>query len=138
MSFPFIGNFDRYDWDMRLNSEIPMSLNIKTGANQAELDLGTLRLTALKVETGASQTRVTLPAHGRLNANFSLGAASLTILVPEGVAARLRVSQGVSSVFVNESRFPRAGGVYQSADFATAVDAVDISVEAGAAEIRVQ
>ena len=137
-SFPFLSNFERYDWDLRLNSDIPISLRLETGAAKADLDLSTLRLTALKLNTGASETRVTLPAHGRLPANFELGAASLMIIVPEGVAARVRVSQGVSNVVVNETRFPRVGGVYQSPEFASALDAVDITVEAGAAEVRVQ
>jgi hypothetical protein len=138
ISFPFFGNFERYDWDVRLNSDIPISLRLDTGAAKADLDLSTLRLTALKLSTGASETRVTLPAHGRLPANFELGAASLMIIVPEGVAARVQVSQGVSSVIVNETRFPKVGGVYQSPEFASAPDAVDITVEAGAAEVRVQ
>lgn len=136
-SFPFFGGWDRYDWDLRLSSEIPMTLSLKTGADKADADLGSLRLTGLKVETGASQTRITLPRIGRLNADFNLGAASLTINVPEGVAARVRVSQGVSTVRVNTSRFPRTGDVYQSPDFATAANAVDIKLEAGAADISV-
>ena len=137
-SFPFFGEFDRYNWDMRLNPEIPMTLRLKTGADNADVDLSALRVTGLKLETGASKTDITLPRSGRLAGDFSLGAASLTIIVPDGVAARVRVSQGVSNVSVNQSRFPRAGDVYQSMDFESAANAVDIRVDAGAADVKVQ
>jgi hypothetical protein len=137
-SFPFFfGNWERYDWDMRLNSRIPMALKLEMGANKTEADLHDLRLTSLKVETGASDTRIRLPAQGRFHADFSLGAASLTLTVPEGVAARIRVTTGVSGVSVNPSRFPRMGEYYQSPDYDTAPNAIDMKIEAGAAEIKV-
>jgi hypothetical protein len=125
------------DWDLRLNSEIPMALNLQTGADQARVDLSSIRVTELKVSTGASQTDITLPGRGRSRAEFGLGAASLTIRVPAGVAARIRVSQGVSDVKIDQARFPRTGGGYQSSDYETAENAVDVKIEAGAAEIRV-
>ena len=137
-SFPFFfGNWDRFDWDMRLNAEIPMDLVLQMGANKTEADLKDLRLTSLKVETGASDTRVRLPAQGRLRADFSLGAASLKLTVPEGVAARIRASTGAASVSVDTSRFPRMGDGYQSPDFETAPNAIDIKIEAGAADIKI-
>jgi hypothetical protein len=137
-TFPMFGNFDRLDWDVRFNQEIPLALNLQTGADKADVDLRDLKVTSLKVETGASQTNITLPAHGRLRADFELGAASLRLNVPEGVSARIRVSQGVSDVKIDQARFPRSGDVYQSPDFDSAANAVEMKIEAGAAEIRVQ
>ncbi len=135
---PFFGGFERVDWDVRFNPEIPLALNLQTGAGKSDADLRDLKLTSLKVETGASQTNITLPARGRLRADFELGAASLRLTVPEGVSARIRVSQGVSDVKVDQARFPRSGDFYQSPDFETAVNAVEMKIDAGAAEIRVQ
>lgn len=137
-SFMFIPHFDGYDWDLRLNSEIPMALTMQMGANKADVDLSSMRVTDLKVETGASQASFTLPSRGRVRADFSLGAASLTVNVPAGVAARIRASHGVSDVKVDQNRFPRTGEYYQSPDFETAENAAEIKIEAGAAEIRIQ
>jgi hypothetical protein len=137
-SFMVFPRFDRHDWDVRLNSEIPMSLYLQMGANKSDIDLRNIKISSLHVETGASQTEVTLPARGRLRADFSMGAASLAILIPEGMAARIRISQGVSSVNVNEARFPRSGDHYQSRDYETAENSAEIKIEAGAAEIKIQ
>lgn len=136
--FMFGPRFERYDWDLRLNPTIPMTLTLQIGADKAVVDLKDLQVTDLKVETGASQTEITLPARGRSRAKFNLGAASLTIRVPEGVAARIQASHGASDLKIDQSRFPRSGEYYQSPDYETAQNAAEIRIEAGAAEIRVQ
>ncbi len=136
--FNFFNSFERYDWDVRFNSAIPLEMKLSMGADNASVDLRDLQVTRLKLETGASQTKVYLPARGRLSADFDLGAASLEISVPDGVAARIRISQGVSSVSVDESRFPRIGGIYKSPDFDNAANSVDVIIDAGAANIKVK
>ncbi|MEW6242060.1 MAG: hypothetical protein AB1564_14745 [Chloroflexota bacterium] len=127
----------RYDWDVEFNMNVPMKLSMETGADESDVDLSGLQLTDFKLETGASNTTVTLPARGRLHADFDLGAASLTVIVPAGVAARIRVDSGVSDVKI-DSRFLRVGGVYQSPDYETAANAVDMDIDAGAAQITVR
>jgi hypothetical protein len=59
------------------------------------------------------------------------------VIVPQGVAARIRIDTGVSDVKV-DSRFPRVGNVYQSPDYESAANAVDMDIDAGAAQIAVR
>jgi hypothetical protein len=138
MDFPFFGPRVRLDWDVALNPDVPLALSIEAGANKSDVDLHELNVTDLKVETGASETKVTLPSHGRLHADFDLGAASLEIVVPEGVSARIRASVGAADLKIAESRFPHTGNIYQSPDFDSATNAVDMTIDAGAAQIRVR
>jgi hypothetical protein len=60
----------------------------------------------------------------------------MDVTVPDGVAARIRVDQGISEVRV-DPRFPLVGGVYKSPDYETAANAVDLDIDAGAASIRI-
>jgi len=137
VDFPFFGPRVQIDWDVALNADVPLALTLSTGANKSEIDLRDLNVTDLKLETGASDTRLTLPSRGRLRADFDLGAASLNLTVPEGVSARIRASVGAADLKVDTARFPPSGGVYQSPDFDTAVNAVDMTIDAGAASIKV-
>ena len=137
MDFPFFGPRVQLDWDVALNPQIPTALTLNVGANKAMLDLSDLSLTDLKLETGASETRVTLPAIGRYRADFDLGAASLNVIVPDGLSARIHVSVGMAGVSVDETRFPRNGNYYQSPDYDSAANAVDMTIDAGAASIKV-
>jgi hypothetical protein len=138
MDFPFFGPRTQLDWDVALNAEIPTALTLNVGANKAMLDLRDMHITDLKFETGASETRITLPSRGRFTADLDLGAASLEITIPDGLSARIRASLGAVEMKVDESRFPRNGSYYQSPNFESATNAVDMTIDAGAASIKVK
>lgn len=126
------------DWSVSLTRTIPLALDVHAGANQANLDLSDLTITELRVNTGASDTTVAMPAAGRTMAFVACGAASVRIRIPDGTAARIVVRAGLMSTKVDESRFPRAGNGFESRDFATAPDRVDLQVEGGAASLEVR
>ncbi|MDZ4159985.1 MAG: hypothetical protein U1B80_09360, partial [Anaerolineaceae bacterium] len=56
--------------------------------------------------------------------------------VPESVAARIRVEAGLAGVDVNTQRFPRRNGGYETPDYESAENRVDISVETGVGSLR--
>jgi hypothetical protein len=139
-AFPWMwGRGGMLDWSLGLNGEIPLSLELEAGANDMRLDLADLRVTDLRLQTGASATDLMLPANaGHTRAEIRSGAASVTIRVPSGVAARIRVKGGLAGITVDKSRFPRRGDVYQSADYDTAPNKVDVDVETGVGSIDVR
>jgi hypothetical protein len=128
------------DWDLALTGEVPLKLKINSGASSAVLDLTDLLVTALKLETGASSTEITMPARaGNTLADINAGVASLKIVIPAGVAARIRVKSGMTAVQVDTARFPRLeGDVYQSADYASANNRADITLEAGVGSVDIR
>jgi hypothetical protein len=125
-------------WILALNGQIPLSLAFETGASDASLDLRNLQVTDLRLATGASSVNVTLPAGaGHTRVHIEAGAASVSIGVPTSVAARVRFEGGLAAIDVDESRFPRTGGVYQSPDYDSAENKVDIEAKAGAGSLNV-
>jgi hypothetical protein len=54
------------------------------------------------------------------------------------LSARIRASLGAADMKIDETRFPRNGSYYQSPDYETAANTVDISIDAGAASIKVR
>jgi hypothetical protein len=131
---------DSLDWNIRLNRDIPLSLDIDSGASASTLDLTDLKVVELDIDTGASSTEINLPANaGNTLVDIDSGAASLNIRIPIGVAARIKVKSGITSVNVDPSRFPRLdGGLYQSADFATAANRADITIDTGVGSVEVK
>ena len=126
------------DWDIRLNRDIPLSLKIDSGASASILDLSDLKVTDLDIDTGASSTELTLPANaGNTHVDIDTGASSLKVSIPSGVAASIRVKSGIASVNVNP-RFTRLeGSLYQSTDYSTAANRVDMTIDAGVGSIEV-
>jgi hypothetical protein len=129
----------RRRWHLRLTERIPMSLSVHSGASDCHLDLERLKVTRLRIESGASSLNVILPARaGHTEVRVSTGAASLSMRVPEGVAARIRVDSALSSTDVDRSRFPREGGVYRSPGYDSAANRLDIKIDTGVGSISVR
>ena len=135
---PFIG--EGFNWNLNLTRDIPISLTINTGASESRIDLSELRVPYLKLETGASSTTLTLPAQaGNTLAEINAGVASVDIHVPEGVAARIRIKEGLSARSINSARFSRLeGNIYQSPDYDQAANRVELNIEAGIGSISIQ
>ncbi|MCL5996035.1 MAG: DUF5668 domain-containing protein [Chloroflexi bacterium] len=132
------GGRGAYDWDMALSRDIPIALKVETGASESEIDLTDLRVSDVHVSTGASSTTLTVPSNaGYTRVRLEAGAASIKVRVPGGVAAQVRSHSGVSSINVDQTRFPGSGNVYQSPDYATAVNKVDIDIQMGAGSVDV-
>lgn len=131
--------FRGQEWNLRLNPNPRLALHFKTGASETRLDLTDLRVAEVSVETGASSTRLTLPAHaGWTRARVASGAASVEIAVPAGVAARIQGTVAVGSLSVDPQRFPRRDGRYESPDFETAVHRVELNIESGVGSVVVR
>lgn len=128
----------RSSWTVGLTPDVPLDLRVDAGASRNRLDLRDLQVRSLDLHTGASNTRIVLPrAAGATSVRAETGAASLTIEVPDGVAARIRTRVVLGSVQVDESRFSRVAGGYESPDYATAPNRVDIDVQGGVGSLRV-
>ena len=126
-------------WTVGLTREVPLELTVEGGASRTRLDLAELRVRRLHIKTGASETTVTLSrAAGMTDVKAEAGAASLTFIVPNGVAARIRSTVALGSVNVDEGRFPRFGNDYQSADYGSATNRVDIAINGGVGSVRVR
>jgi len=125
-------------WDVHLTDRIPITVAVKSGACDARLDLERLKVTALHIDSGASSTAVTLPANaGYTEVRGSSGAASVSIRVPQGVAARIHTSGALASTSVDQRRFPRSGSDYISPDYETAPNKVDIRLDMGVGSIDI-
>ncbi|MBV9578691.1 MAG: hypothetical protein JO057_08890, partial [Chloroflexi bacterium] len=138
---PFVGGrSDAAQMDLTLAPNVPItSLTVQTGAADARLDLSSLRVINLDLSIGAATTWVRFPeAAGTTTAHISGGASTLSLEVPQGVAAQIQLRGGLSTVNVDQSRFPQVSdNMYRSADYATATNKVDLTIETGVTTIQI-
>ncbi len=126
-------------WDVRMNDGIPMTLDLETGAGESKIDLSAMKVQDVRLKTGASSTEMTLPSRaGKTKVKVSSGAASVVLRIPDGVAARIAVESGLAGITIDQNRFPRSAGGYQSADFDRAENSVDIKVETGVGAVEIR
>jgi hypothetical protein len=128
-----------FAWRVGLTAEVPLRLELETGASDNELDLSRLRVTDLRIRTGAAQSRVTLPAAGVTRVDAEGGAAQIRFRVPAGVAARITSAMAIGSTDVDTSRFPRTadGTAWASPDFGTNPNQVEIAVRGGIGQVTI-
>jgi hypothetical protein len=114
-------------WELRLNPDVPLSLETSLGMGEANLDLTGLTVDSLNVEQGLGQARVIFPEEGRFEARVE-GAIGQTILViPEALAARIRLDTGISGRQIPDD-YRCEEDVCTSSDYETADHRVDLEV----------
>jgi len=133
---PFL-TWEGVRWDVGVTGEIPVDLRLDTGANRSMIDLSALRIRHLELHTGASETRIRLPAGGQTAVRIDCGFAAVSMSVPPAVAARIGGKISLGATEVDEGRFPRFGEGWQSRDYETALDRVDISIAGGFGSVRI-
>ncbi len=125
-------------WSVELNSDIPLSLEIESGASSSRIDLSGVRLTDLELEFGASSADVSLPAGaGHTRVKIEAGAASVTLRLPQQAEARIRYESGLSSLNLDRARFAQSANSYQTAGFDAATDRLDIDIESGVGSVTI-
>jgi hypothetical protein len=126
--------------DLSFAPGVPIaSLVMQTGATDDHIDLSSLRISTLDFSIGAASAWIRFPeAAGLTTAHISGGASTITLEVPDGVAAQIQTHGGLSTLNVDQSRFPlTSDGVYRSSDYATAQNRLDLTIETGVTTIQV-
>lgn len=135
--FPW--NWKPYHWRLGVNPNIPVEMHIESGLSDSQIDLSILKVNKLKVETGLGSTKITMPSNaGYTEAKIQTGLGSAEIGIPEGVAARIRIDGGLGDSDVNEFRFPKNGKYYQSSNYETAENKIDLKIEYGLGSVSVK
>ncbi len=130
------GSFSR--WDIGLSPAVPLALTVDGGIGRSMLDLSALRVTSLSIDSGVGSIDVTAPKVGFVTMRLNGGVGSARVVIPPGMPARIRVDAGLGGINVDQTRFPRFGRVYQSADFASATDKIDVDINGGVGGISIQ
>lgn len=133
-SGPFLGS-SKNEWDIRLNSGIPVKLEIDIGAGESRLDLSEIDLRALTIDMGVGEMKLDLRGKHERNLDVSIdgGVGSGKIYLPREVGVRVRVDGGIGSV--HAPKFTKSGHAYTNDVYGKAPVTIDVSVDAGIGSI---
>ncbi len=126
------------EFNIDINPAVELELDLRTGASESNLDLSDLLVNSLELKTGASSTRVTAPDKGHTRALVEAGAASIDFRVPPGVAARITTDTGIADVNIDTTRFLPSGGGYESVDYSTSLNRLELQIKGGVANFKVR
>jgi hypothetical protein len=128
----------RYQWDVRLNNDVPMVLNIDLGAGQGDLTLASLSLTELQLKAGVGEAVVDLSGawdHDVL-ATLQGGVGELTVRLPGQMGVVVRISGGLGSV--NTIGLNQEDGSYVNDAYGTAGSTLTVEINGGVGEVTLE
>lgn len=124
-------NQEAGDMKLALTPDLPVSLSLSFGAVEAELELGGLRVSGLRVETGASDSRLSFSRPNPIacsELHLSMGAAAFRATgLANANCARIKAEGGVGDMSLDFSGDWRGD---MAADIAMALGSVTLIVPA--------
>ena len=123
--------------DLKLNSDLPLALNLETGAAAMNFDFSKIKLSDLTVKTGASSLVLKLGDKVAVSkVKIKAGASSIKIILPVTVGARVSVDSGLSS-----KNFPEFDQLnndsYQSENYNDTIKKIDFDLGIGLSSVDI-
>jgi hypothetical protein len=125
---------------IQLSRSVMWQLQFSGGSNQTILNLADSKIASIDFTAGASLIQMTLPRpSGTATITLAGGAGQVSVTVPSGVPARLRLYGGASAatLFGGTHSGVARGTVLSSPGWAQAANRYDIAVPAGVSDISV-
>ncbi|HEY0832225.1 MAG TPA: DUF5668 domain-containing protein [Candidatus Dormibacteraeota bacterium] len=122
---------------LKLNPGVEWIINENSGASNDTLQLGSLHVQSITLNTGASRDEITLgPPSAIVLVQINGGALTVRLHRPSGTAASITVSGGASSLNADGRNMHAIGDIsYQSPGFSGASDGYRIEVNGGACNV---
>ncbi len=150
------------DWQIHVNPAVSSEIIAHSGGGNLKLDLGSLAVTRVLADSGGGNMDVVLPSvaadlkvvvstgggnvavevgnstTGCSAVDAKSGAGNVTVRVPSGLAARIQATSGMGKVVV-DARFGQLNrNVFQSPDYDSAANKVEITLHSGAGNVIVE
>jgi hypothetical protein len=124
--------------DLNMTTQIPLKLNISTGASSMELDLTRLVLEQLDIEAGASSLKLALGDKAKMNkVKIKAGASSVEVEVPRTAGVKIVLDSALGSL--NLEGFDKIDDRnFQTSSYYKSDKKIDLNFELGVSSLQVK
>ena len=127
------------EWQVHLNPTVSLDITAHSDGGNVRLDLSGMAVTRVTADTGGGNMEVILPDKAAgISVDAKTGAGNVTVHIPDGIAARINASSGLGKVILPE-RFAKVDKtLYQSPDYESASEKVEITASSGAGNVIIE
>ncbi len=125
-----------YEWDLRMNREVPLDLDLKFGAGEAHLDVGGLMLRSVSVDMGVGQLDLDLRGNPKKSYDVQVhgGVGEAVVHLPSDVGVEAEAQGGLGSI--EASGFQHDGNRYYNSAWEDAKVRIHLDIHGGVGSIR--
>lgn len=129
-----IGNI-KNDWDLELSNDVPIDLEVNTGASDTKLNLQGLKLSNLDVSSGVGNVTVDLSGDWKesFDVDLKMGVGQSTIILPVDVGVKIKSTKGIGHADF-EGFISKGNGVYVNEAYEKADVKIDVDTDLGIGE----
>lgn len=129
-------NTEGRNWDLQMNTSLPLDLNVDLGVGETFLDLTDFKLTHLNIDTGVGGTEIILPDQGQFDVNIGSGVGTTLLRIPAELPVSLNIDRGLTGLNI-QGDFIQNGDTYQSPNFERSSQKVTIEIDSGVGAVEV-
>lgn len=147
-------------WDLRFNNKVPMTMSIKFGVGEANVNLNNLLIKYLDFKLGAGKANINLKSSriikklvvdmgvgdvlldlsGEWNHNLDVvvngGIGKLTVLLPKEVGVKANVKKGLTDI--NAQQFIKEGNIYYNKAYDKDKPIIDLDINTGIGQVNLK
>jgi hypothetical protein len=129
---------ERNEWDLQLNNDVPMELNLEMGAGRADLTLGELSLSRVTVKGGAGELSLDLTGDWErdLAVQIKGGVGRVAVRLPREVGVEVSARGGLGAVHADGLQ--RRGRDYVNDALGTSDVTLRVDIKGGIGEIDLE
>ena len=130
-----VGN-SKYEWDLRLNKDVPMDITAHFGAGEGRMNLSDLTLRGVEIEMGVGELNLDLRGSPKKSYEVRIrgGVGEATVRLPSRVGVEADVKGGIGEV--TASGLHQDGKRYYNDALADSKVAIHLDVEGGVGSIH--
>ncbi|MCJ7551245.1 MAG: LiaF-related protein, partial [Anaerolineae bacterium] len=132
----YIGVYQGSTWQLGINSDVELDLEVDIGVGDVTLDLSNLAIDSARLDFGLGRADATLPQEDGAEVVVDGGIGAVTIRVPEDVGAHIRLDAGLVGRTL-PTGYTHDGDTYTSPNYNRADTRVDVTISLGIGNIRV-
>lgn len=132
-----IGWKDARVWEIGLNGDVPLMLDLGLAVGEMYADLSGLDVSAAQVSLAVGEAIVRLPSKGHATIQTDVAIGNLVIEVPRGMEVRVRLGAALAGRSF-PAGYARDGETYTSPGYASAQDRVEVAANIAIGNVTVR
>lgn len=124
---------------LKANPNVPINLNLSSGASRVNLNLENLQIPELKLETGASKVTINFSKTGPTKAEIVGKAAAIEIKIPKELEVKIHPESSALNLDLDKDRFKKNGDSYYSEGYREDIkNKLDLELKTSVASVTIR